>query len=309
MESPHYQISHEYHRKHLKKLGPISWCIYTTLISFCGNKDTCFPSHKTISEVTGVSIRAVINHLRKLEEMGYIKTEGRTNSNGSSISNLYCVIYLSQLTPISTEELGVNDIQTGLHGQNNRGERDTDLGLYPMQEGGAPDTDKEETRNKKQGRRNTVKNVAGKPGDNPARKKPSKSITGKPQGFFSGDSEIPQKTHGRVSAELLYNRLQAKRKIFRPADMKKWSAEIDSFLQSSGLSVSEFDYVLQWYCDNIGGQYVPQAFSAKAFCDKFARIQTQAEFSSGENNSGDYEKDEQVQRIMKRLEAEEKAMA
>jgi hypothetical protein len=32
---------------------------------------------------------------------------------------------------------------------------------------------------------------------------------------------------------------------------------------------------LLWYCQNIGGQYIPRAYSAKAFCQKFLNIEDQ----------------------------------
>lgn len=70
----------------------------------------------------------------------------------------------------------------------------------------------------------------------------------------------------------LQNAVISKRKLFRKVNIKQW---IKSFkeLQREGISQEKIKSVLNWYISNIGKEFVPLAYSAKAFQQKFLQIE------------------------------------
>lgn len=104
------------------------------------------------------------------------------------------------------------------------------------------------------------------------------SLVPEETGFnFAEKREPEKKSQSRIFAERLYNSLSVKRKIFRPVDIKSWTKEMAKFIAESDVSVEEFEKVVDWYCRHIGEDYVPQAYSAKSFVDKFPQICQQSQ--------------------------------
>lgn len=73
-------------------------------------------------------------------------------------------------------------------------------------------------------------------------------------------------------AKALHNALAEKRKLMRKVDISKWATVIKRFINESGIAEDEFGTVLDWYMQRIGDQYIPRAYSATAFCERFVDI-------------------------------------
>lgn len=93
--------------------------------------------------------------------------------------------------------------------------------------------------------------------------------------------EIKPQTYSEKAALYLHDKLAEKNKILRKPKIKDWVWWIDKLFKESEISGERFDKVLKWYCDNIGREFVPHAFSAMGFVDKFVQIEAQMEIQVG----------------------------
>ena len=87
----------------------------------------------------------------------------------------------------------------------------------------------------------------------------------------SKNADISKSFDYRMSSKL-YESLAKKRKIMRKVDLVRWSKQFAKFRIDNNLSKMDFKKTLMWYCKNIGGEFVPRAYAAKSFCDKYVRI-------------------------------------
>lgn len=95
-------------------------------------------------------------------------------------------------------------------------------------------------------------------------------------GFHIPGEEIApkEKSYFRQSAELLMRKLDEKRRLYRDPNPSKWAETIRLFMIESSIDRKHFSRVLEWYVENIErSNWVPDAFSASAFCEKFERIE------------------------------------
>lgn len=67
--------------------------------------------------------------------------------------------------------------------------------------------------------------------------------------------------------------IREKRKVCHKVDQAKWSQQFRRFRSNSSIKKSHLKKILGWYIDHFGEDYVPKAYSAKTFCDKFLRIE------------------------------------
>lgn len=63
--------------------------VYIYLKKFANSENQCFPSVKTLSKLTKISIHKIKDTLKELEEKGIITKENRTRPDGGKNSNLY----------------------------------------------------------------------------------------------------------------------------------------------------------------------------------------------------------------------------
>ena len=56
------------------KISPTAKLVYTLLLSYCWNKDFCFPGQKEVAEKVGITRARVVRYFKELEEVGLIKT-------------------------------------------------------------------------------------------------------------------------------------------------------------------------------------------------------------------------------------------
>ena len=70
-------------------LMPAEKLLLRILVDSMGDKNTCWPSLKTLAEEVGVTVRHLRRMLRHLEAAGWIKSEARYRSDRSQTSNVY----------------------------------------------------------------------------------------------------------------------------------------------------------------------------------------------------------------------------
>ena len=88
-------------------------------------------------------------------------------------------------------------------------------------------------------------------------------------GFFG---VVPQTGFSMKAAKKLHQALLKHRKIMRKADLHQWAKEFKRLRTEDGVSKETIKATLIWYMKNIGGKYVPEAYSAKSFREKFDSI-------------------------------------
>lgn len=83
----------------IKVGNPLRKLVLIKLADNANDLGECWPSHQHIAEQCEISRRSVINHINKLEEMGFLRKEYRTKNNEKQ-SNLY---FLTLDNPANTE--------------------------------------------------------------------------------------------------------------------------------------------------------------------------------------------------------------
>ena len=91
-------------------------------------------------------------------------------------------------------------------------------------------------------------------------------------GLISSKNDNISKSFDYRMSSKLYESLAKKRKIMRKVNLVAWSKQFAKFRSDNNLSKVEFKQTLIWYCKNIGGEFVPRAYAAKTFCDKYVNI-------------------------------------
>ena len=91
-------------------------------------------------------------------------------------------------------------------------------------------------------------------------------------GLISSKNDNISKSFDYRMSSKLYESLAKKRKIMRKVNLVAWSKQFAKFRIDNNLNKVEFKQTLIWYCKNIGGEFVPRAYAAKTFCDKYVNI-------------------------------------
>jgi hypothetical protein len=112
---------------------------------------------------------------------------------------------------------------------------------------------------------------------------PDRPSTGNGEGesmpFFQELEDAKEtKDRGKASqadtnnAKKLEDGLRSRNKLMRQVSRQAWADEFRKMRELDGIHDSEVETVLNWYAANIGKQYVPQAYSAKAFRERWPAI-------------------------------------
>ena len=78
--------------------------VYVYLKKFADSKNQCFPSVKTLSKLTKISVNKVKLTLAELEKKGVISKENRTRPDGGKSSNLYTLYDFKELWDAGSSE-------------------------------------------------------------------------------------------------------------------------------------------------------------------------------------------------------------
>lgn len=75
------------------KLDPYAFVVYSYLARCNNNKQSAFPSYKTIAEQCNISRRKAIDSVNVLEENNILQKDHRFNEKGENVSNTYRVVH------------------------------------------------------------------------------------------------------------------------------------------------------------------------------------------------------------------------
>ena len=90
---------------------------------------------------------------------------------------------------------------------------------------------------------------------------------------------INKKTFDEKCVIKLENLIRSKRNIFRKVNRSQWTRHFKNFRVKSEVKKRRIKEVLLWYIRHFGEDFVPKAYSAKSFCDKFLNIEDAMERS------------------------------
>ena len=78
--------------------------VYIYLKKFADSKNQCYPSVKTLSKLTKISVNKIKITLAELEQKGVIAKENRTRPDGGKSSNLYTLYDFKELWNVGSNE-------------------------------------------------------------------------------------------------------------------------------------------------------------------------------------------------------------
>jgi hypothetical protein len=88
-----YMIPREVFLEYARRAKPVAWAVFEALVCHASPDGTCFPSHSTLAEETGISRReTIISAVARLVELGMIRVESRTTESGAKTSNQYVLL-------------------------------------------------------------------------------------------------------------------------------------------------------------------------------------------------------------------------
>jgi hypothetical protein len=83
---------------HAARMKPAGLSVYLCLCRHADyDTNDCYPSYATIAKKCGVSRPTVINHSKRLAQLGYIEIEHNFNSNGDNASNTFYLLDLPKV--------------------------------------------------------------------------------------------------------------------------------------------------------------------------------------------------------------------
>lgn len=87
------------------------------------------------------------------------------------------------------------------------------------------------------------------------------------------------------AASKLWNALGERNLLDKRSSINQWTKTFKETVNKLELEWDRVSTVLDWYCDNIKGDRVPQAFSAKTFLTKFFNIEASMEIAKRKERS------------------------
>jgi len=90
----------------------------------------------------------------------------------------------------------------------------------------------------------------------------------------------------RPLSERLLSIIQKKRKVVKTVKMFRWDDSFRGLIELDGVPMNRVDAALKGYAKIIGDDYVPEAWSARAFREKFERIEAAIKRSEKKKGKG-----------------------
>ena len=226
-----------------RELSHTAFRLYIWYKKVCGESGQCYQSIKTISEGCSMRRQSVIKSRRELEAQGLIRVEKSNNKNGSiqitviildiwkRNNKVYEVVRMGYAVPKRGVRMGyVGGVRMGYCNKN------------PLEN--------------KKGSLSTPKGVDQTCDSSFS---PNERIRKKRQ---------PTKFHHRCAREFA-KVVSSHIKINCRANMIEWANQFRKMEENDKVPKSTIRDTIKWYSRNIGGDYIPQAYSAKAFRQKY----------------------------------------
>jgi hypothetical protein len=282
----------------MKGMTPSAYLLYGLYKMICGESGACWASDATLSQIAeSLSVSTIVRSRKKLLALGLIRSRRIEKKSGGFCLRITVVNIWrhneQQESPLKTKAptpppaLRQIDVVPKPLCQIDT-VRDVNLTQCTTSNCHTIKNTENNTPKKK----NTLS-----PGGDAVREFPS-------SGGFIGEDRPQKKDYPVQAAKKLYGRLAAKRKIMRPPNLAKWAAEFRAFLASGQVQRPRFHEVLKWYLMNIGEPFVPQAFGAAAFVQKFIRIEEAMSRMSRPIDERSMTVDQQIELVHKRVRSE-----
>lgn len=103
-------------------------------------------------------------------------------------------------------------------------------------------------------------------------------------------------------AKKLQQAIQSKKNISHtPAQIESWSKEIKRLIIQNKVSYERVENVIDWYGDNIGGQFIPVVESGSSLREKFSRLETAMERNGYYESDYSHSFDDNNQKLPERI--------
>jgi hypothetical protein len=99
-----------------EKVDVFGKAIYSLLVSYAGEKQSCYPSLKTICENLKISKPTVIKGIKQLIERGFLVADKRKTKLGEHEANIYFPMYIMDEGVVKDIDYPVKDIYQGSKG-------------------------------------------------------------------------------------------------------------------------------------------------------------------------------------------------
>ena len=229
------------------EIKPSELILLATIDSLVSETKGCFAQNETLAEMTGLSVRTVIDMIQNLESKGLVIRVG-FDGKARYLETKWSRIVFDKINypwlkdRVRSAEIASQECRNcspqvqklqGDQRDNKRGQQERDV---------------------------------------------SPSINGHSNGhsgFELPGEEPKEKSYWRKSAELLCQHLLEKRQLMREPHLDKWAESFRLFIVNGLIEKDRFDNALKWYVKHIGEEFIPRARSADTFCEKFIQIEDQ----------------------------------
>ncbi len=285
---PHFILS-------IPELTHTALRLYLHYRKMCGqdHKGSCWMSLKTLSEQCFMTRQTVVNARNKLKDLELITVKTKIMPNGSKKITIKVVNSWKRNNEFHASTKRV----LAEHSSS------TKRVLGQSKKSTEPSTKQVpgSVRNEYSNKINNTNNMKQEKDE----LKKNTPACSQEKGFdFESDEESTineESSFADKASNKLYNSLMEKRKIMRKnTNLKKWSCTIDTFINESIVTIDEFTEVLDWYVVHLGERYIPQAYSAQTFCDKFVKIIDAMGFEKEKNKSKSQIRMEEMERRFKK---------
>ncbi len=98
-------------------------------------------------------------------------------------------------------------------------------------------------------------------------------------------------------AERLYAIVSSYIKVNKKANLREWANQFRLMREKDGIPLEDIEKALDWYSENIGGEFIPEAFSAKSFREKYVN----GKIPAAMKRTSGYYVDREIEMAMKKL--------
>lgn len=237
IDTPSYYAIIPAEVRYHKKLTPNAKLLYSEITCLTNKKKYCWATNTYFANLYNVNKKTISKWINSLVETGFIELK--------IINNNYRKIYLRGVLEKSNRDTRnhVGGVQNHVGGytKSRRGGTQNHVPLY-----------------------NSTRRIKKE-------NKQSKLCFDGDNTLFSSNKKT-EKQPSQKQAVYLYNHLKLKRKVMRSPNMNKWTDAFYNLKVKDEVPSKTINKVLKWYCKYIGEKFIPQAYSAISFRDKFDNI-------------------------------------
>ena len=249
---------------HQKWLNLAAFRLYIWFKKVAGETGSCWQSLDTICSGTGMSKPTITKGRQELKEADLISVKRTRMENGSE----KIIVKITDVWNENREVLDMSETKTSPTESPDKGKRNFNA---RCNNSGSADKRKLDLIRLK------------------AKKKEETLSSEKTN---SRKNKLPTSFDHRAAAELR-KVVSSHIKVNKNADMKRWADQFRLLRERDGVTIDEIKNAIKWYKHHIGEEYIPEAYSADTFREKYnnnqipAAMKRTAEEGPGSNGSVD----------------------